>query len=77
MLLRDHSLMSYHGLRNWPPVWNCIGRLENTHAKGEVGILKGVTLSNIGSPIDATSTFIIKDHRIACCYSTTTLSVVN
>ena len=49
MLLRDHSLMSYHGVRNWPPVWTWTGGLENTHAKGEVGILKGITLSNMAS----------------------------
>ena len=47
MKLRDHPLMSYRGMRNWPPVW--------THARnddgvkrtlmGEVGVLKHV-LSN-------------------------------
>jgi hypothetical protein len=49
MLLRDHPLMSRYGVPNWPPVWTWTGGLENTHAKGEVGILKAATLSNIGS----------------------------
>ena len=49
MLLRDHPLMSHCGVPNWPPVWTWTGGLENTHAKGEVGILKAATLSNIGS----------------------------
>jgi hypothetical protein len=49
MLLRDHPLMSHRGVPNWPPVWTWTGGLENTHAKGEVGILKVATLSNIGS----------------------------
>jgi hypothetical protein len=48
MLLRDHPLMSHRGVPNWPPVWTWTDGLENTHAKGEVGILKAVTLSNIG-----------------------------
>jgi len=41
--------MSHRGVSNWRPVWIWIGGLENTHAKGEVGILKVATLSNIGS----------------------------
>ena len=50
MLIRDHPLMSRRGIPNWPPVWTWTDGLENAHAKGEVGILKAVTLSNIGSP---------------------------
>ena len=42
MKLRDHPLMSYHGISNWPPVW-----VQNTSKgaktlKGESGILKYV-----------------------------------
>jgi len=48
MLIRDHLLMSRRGIPNWPPVWTWTDGLENTHPKGEVGILKAVTLSGIG-----------------------------
>ncbi len=40
MLLRDHPLISQHGVPNWPPVWIFTDGLENTCPKGEVGILK-------------------------------------
>ena len=39
MKLRNHPLMSYRGLKNWPPVWT---RAKNNVVKtvnGEVGIL--------------------------------------
>jgi hypothetical protein len=45
MKLRDHPLMSYQGLPNWPPTWTWIGGEENKHPKGEVGILQDVMLS--------------------------------
>ena len=48
MLLRDHPLMTYRGVRNWPPIW--IGR--NTKRldppRGEIGILKNVILPKTG-----------------------------
>ncbi len=47
MLLRDHPLMSYRSVRNWPPVWNDIDRPGKKSLRGEVGILKKVMLSNI------------------------------
>src|SRR5215510_2155609 len=42
MLLRDHPLMTYRRLPNWPPVWSWTDGLENHHPKGEVGTLKAV-----------------------------------
>jgi hypothetical protein len=47
MLLRDHPLMSHHGIPNWPPIWSWTGAGENNCLKGEVGILKTVELSKI------------------------------
>jgi hypothetical protein len=39
MKLRDHPLMSYRGLTNWPPVWTrARGNVVKT-VRGEVGIL--------------------------------------
>jgi hypothetical protein len=44
MLLRDHPLMSYRGLPNWPPVWICKDDVLNKkQQRGEVGVLKTVT----------------------------------
>jgi hypothetical protein len=45
--LRNHPLMSYHGLPNWPPVWTWMGGTENKRPKGEIGILKEVKVSGI------------------------------
>src|SRR5215475_13181769 len=48
MLLRDHPLMSYHGIPSWPPVWTFVTGLEKKHPRrGEIGILKKVTVSNV------------------------------
>lgn len=43
MQLRDHPLMSYRGVHNWPPVWTWInGEVYKKPAKGEVGVLHAV-----------------------------------
>jgi hypothetical protein len=47
MLLRDHPLMQYHGLRNWPPGWTWTDGPENNHPRGEIGILRQVVPSQI------------------------------
>jgi hypothetical protein len=47
MQLREHPLMSYRGLNNWPPAWTWRGGGDNTHPKGEVGILRDVLLSTV------------------------------
>ena len=51
MLLRDHPLMSFKGMSSWPPVWTWIDGHEKKSARGEIGILKEVTLSKI-NPAD-------------------------
>ncbi len=40
--LRDHPLMSYRGVRNWPPVWTLTRNRSVKVVKGEVGVLKYV-----------------------------------
>jgi hypothetical protein len=47
MKLRDHPLMTYHGLRNWPPSWIWRGGENNRKLRGEVGVLRDVFLSNV------------------------------
>jgi hypothetical protein len=47
MLLRDHPLMTYRGIHNWPPTWTWINGVENRHPRGEVGTLEAVLPSNI------------------------------
>jgi hypothetical protein len=60
MLLRDHSLMSYHGVSNWPPAWLWIDGLEDKHPRGEMGILKAAKLSNV---LPATRCFLEIDYE--------------
>jgi hypothetical protein len=45
MLLRDHALMSYKGIPNWPPDWMWIDGDVNKNPKGEVGTLVEVQVS--------------------------------
>jgi hypothetical protein len=47
MLLRDHPLMSYRGVSNWPPAWVWLDGMGNKHLRGEIGILTAVSLSKI------------------------------
>jgi len=42
MKLRDHPLMSYRGVRNWPPVWVGIAGEKRRRPSGEIGILREV-----------------------------------
>src|SRR5262245_661534 len=50
MNLREHPLMTYRGLRTWPPAWSWTDGLENHHPKGEVGTLKAIFRSKIEPP---------------------------
>jgi hypothetical protein len=45
MKLRDHPLLYYHGLHNWPPAWTWIDGPEDKQPIGEIGILRMVLLS--------------------------------
>src|SRR5262245_6225790 len=60
MRFRDHPLMSYKDLSNWPPVWTWVGGGENEFPKGEVGMLRMVELSQI-QPADRC--FLQIDHN--------------
>src|SRR5262245_54720546 len=60
MLLRDHPLMAYHGVRNWPPIWTWASGLENNRPKGEIGILRRVEQSKI---LPADRCFLYIEHE--------------
>lgn len=47
MKLRDHPLISHHGVRSWAPNWLWTGDKTRASPKGEVGVLKEVRLSSI------------------------------
>jgi len=45
MELREHPLMSYRGVSNWPPVWVPLSDLEGQRLNGEVGTLTEVRMT--------------------------------
>jgi hypothetical protein len=47
MKLRDHPLMSYRGVSNWPPAWVGKDTKELRQPSGEIGILKNAILSKL------------------------------
>jgi hypothetical protein len=57
MLLRDHPLMMFQGNRSWPPDWLWSHGCDDTHPRGEVGILKNVIRSTT-----ADGCFLIMEH---------------
>ena len=59
MLLRNHPLFTYRNSRSWPPSWLWCGGFDNTHPRGEVGILKNVFPSRVRP---STSCFLIMEH---------------
>src|SRR5262249_12066646 len=59
MMLRDHPLIVYKGMRSWPPAWIRIGGNDNTNLKGEVSILRDATLSRV--PPHSTC-FLVMEH---------------
>jgi hypothetical protein len=58
MQLRNHRLMSYRGIPNWPPAWVWIGVGENQYLQGEIGCLQRVTLST-----DPPRIFLVTEHE--------------
>ncbi|HEX9443597.1 MAG TPA: hypothetical protein VGA73_05730 [Candidatus Binatia bacterium] len=60
MKLRDHPLMSYHGVRNWPPSWVRADGETLAFAEGEIGVLREVLRSQV-SPGDRVFLFIEHD----------------
>jgi hypothetical protein len=59
LALRDHPLMSYRGLRNWPPEWTWLSGQPNNNVRGEVGVLRSVVISDAESPARC---FLYIDH---------------
>ena len=59
MLLRDHPLLTYQSIRSWPPAWLYCRGFDNTHPRGEVGILKNVFVSSVHPP---TRCYLIMEH---------------
>ena len=57
MLLRDHPLLNHRGIASWPPAWTWTNGLEIRPAKGEIGILREVSLSKV-LPADRCFLFI-------------------
>jgi hypothetical protein len=57
MLLRHHPLMMFRGNRSWPPDWLWRHGYNDTHPRGEVGILKNVIPAST-----ADGCFIIMEH---------------
>ena len=57
MRLRDHPLMTYHGVSNWPPVW--IQTSEQRRVIPEMGILKHVHCFEN----EPCKTYLIIDHK--------------
>ncbi|HKA34006.1 MAG TPA: hypothetical protein VKH64_12375 [Candidatus Binatia bacterium] len=45
MQLRDHPLMNYRGIPNWPPHWHRRKDAGGEQACGEIGVLKDSVLS--------------------------------
>jgi hypothetical protein len=49
MKLRDHPLMTYHGMRMWPPIWVWSGGKHDKPIEGEAGILREVRIPTVPS----------------------------
>jgi hypothetical protein len=47
MKLRDHPLISFKGVRSWPPVWFDAELVPGKMIKGEVGILTDVVMREL------------------------------
>ena len=62
MLLRDHPLFRYHGMRSWPPVWLWMSGGYDRNPRGEVGILRKVEKSNV---LPANRGFLYIDYEDA------------
>jgi hypothetical protein len=60
MQLRNHPLMTYRGVSNWPPVWTWRGGDENKNVRGEVGLIRDVFLSTVEP---RTRAFLIIEHE--------------
>jgi hypothetical protein len=68
MQLRDHPLLTYRGIRSWPPVWTLIRGNDTGRPRGEVGTLKEIHVSAISPTANSGATrsynriFLFIDH---------------
>jgi hypothetical protein len=60
MKLRDHPLMSYRGVSNWPPAWVGRNTKQLEQPSGEIGILKNVIPSRLES---ASRFYLMIEHE--------------
>jgi hypothetical protein len=60
MLLRDHPLMTYHGVLNWSPTWTWIEGPQSKPPEGEVGIL---IWTKLGIPLRARCYLLMKHEH--------------
>jgi len=58
--LRDHPLMSYRRLGNWPSEWSWLSGQPNKNVRGEIGVLRSIVISDAQSPA---SCFLYIDHE--------------
>jgi hypothetical protein len=49
MKFREHPLVTYHGMRMWPPIWVWAGGKNDKPIEGEAGILREVRLSDVAN----------------------------
>lgn len=63
MRLRDHPLMNYRGIPNWPPRWLPRKDIGGEQLHGELGVLREVVVSS-GSPYNQqlSQLFLFMDH---------------
>ena len=59
MKLRDHPLLSYRGVRSWPPVWTHTRAETVRTIKGEIGTLQYVH----ASPDLSSKCFLVIDYQ--------------
>jgi hypothetical protein len=59
MMLRDHPLMSYRGVKNWPPIWTRTRDENLKTVRGEVGVLTYV----YSNPRMSSKCFLVIDHE--------------
>jgi hypothetical protein len=58
MLLRDHPLMSYRGVKNWPPTWSSRKR-PGESLRGEIGTLTFV----LANPEFSDRAFLVIEYQ--------------
>jgi hypothetical protein len=60
MKLREHPLMSYRGLANWPPGWLRRGGGRHKFLRGEIGVLSHVLY---GGARPRSRIYLIMEHE--------------